>query len=148
MPRGRPKKPDDLKILDGTWRRDRDGKPEERVQAEGEPVPPSHLKGESLSFWKHVVPGLIKSGVAKEADAPELAMMCEWWGRYRRYSRMLDRMKNNDKNLYQTTILCGIACTNFDKVASKFGLTPSDRAKLRVPNKPKEGGVMSRKRNA
>jgi P27 family predicted phage terminase small subunit len=155
--RGRPRQPDELKILRGTFRADRDGDPAEAVPASGAPKPPTHLKGDGLKFWKQVVPGLVESGVAKACDAPALAMMCEWWARYRKLSMLLDEdaPENNpvaqvlkEKQEYQRLVMLGIAWTNFDKVAARFGLTPSDRAKLRLGGEKKKAGVPSRRRQA
>lgn len=148
MAAGRPRKPDEMKILDGTWRADRDGDPSADVVADGEPVPPSFLKGEALRFWREVVPGLVASGIAKARDSYQLAELCTWWARHRRLSRMIDTAKNADKRLHSLILMAGIAWMNFDKIAVRFGLTPSDRAKLRLPaarsGKP---GIMTRKRN-
>jgi phage terminase small subunit len=146
MPGGRPRKPDDLKIADGTWRKDRDGDPSKKIPATGDPVCPKHVRGEALAFWKANVPGLIASGVAKACDAPELAMMCEWHARYQKFSRVLGRMKGTDKRLYQVTVMLGIATQNFDKIAARFGLTPADRAKLRIDAGKRTSAVPSRKR--
>jgi P27 family predicted phage terminase small subunit len=142
----RPRKPDELHVLEGTFRADRHGDPAVSVVADGQPTPPAHLRGDALAFWGEVVPGLVAAGVAKERDAAELAMMCEWWARYRRFSRLLDKMKNADKRLYQVTVQVGIAWTNFDRIACRFGLTPADRAKLRSTDKPAKSRVASRKR--
>src|SRR5688572_22900134 len=131
MPRGRPRKPDELKILDGTWRPDKDADPSAPPVADGVPVMPRRLVGEAAEMWGRVVPGLIASGLAKERDADQLASMCEWWGRYREYSDRLDTAPES-QDTYRLMIQVGICHTNFDKVASRFGLTPSDRAKLRM----------------
>jgi len=148
MPGGRPRKPIALKITEGTFRADRDGDLAAQVQAGGSPSPPEHLAGDALEFWNQVVPGLISAGVAAACDSPALAMMCEWWARHRRFSRQLDEMTIDPGEVYRTTILCGIAWTNFDKIASRFGLTPSDRAKLSVrpSGGASKGAVPARKR--
>src|SRR4051812_48448069 len=97
MPGGRPRKPDEVKILEGTFRPCRDGSPADAAQADGEPGRPKHLKGEALALWKDMVPGLVARGIAKAVDAAELTLMCEWWARHRRFGRALDRMKDTDK---------------------------------------------------
>lgn len=147
MPGGRPRKPDEVHILEGTFRPDRHGDPSASVVADGEPTPPRHLKGEALAFWKDTVPGLVTRKVAAACDSAALACMCDWWARHRKYCRALDRMKSTDRRLYQMTILAGIAWSNFDKIACRFGLTPGDRTKLRTPaNEGKPPRVMARKR--
>ncbi len=143
----RPRKPHELKVLEGTFRPDRDGDPA-TVPASGSPAPPAHLKGEALAFWKSVVPGLIEAGVAKERDAAELAGMCEWWARYRRFSRQLDRAKGTAKNLQAMVVRAGISWDKFASIACRFGLTPADRAKLRADLTPKKPGVAARRRTS
>lgn len=151
MPGGRPRKPDELKILDGTFRADKDGDPAVLVPGDGEPVPPGHLKGEALTFWKQIVLQLLKMGVAKVSDSAELAAMCEWHARYLRVSRALDRCPvtgAGSGKLSQLLVSASIAWDKFDRIACRFGLTPSDRAKLRVADRPKGGGVPKRERKA
>lgn len=128
---GRPRKPVAAKILDGSFRADRDGDPSTLVLPGGTPQPPPDLAGEALAFWHKVVPGLVATRIAAACDTPSLAMMCEWWARYRTYARRLDEAPA-DKNTYQLMLQVGIATTNFDRLASRFGLTPADRNKLRV----------------
>lgn len=146
MPRGRPRKPVAQKVAEGTFRPDRDGDPALQVEASGLPVPPADLSAEALAFWNLIVPQLVASKVAAEADSTQLGMMCQWWARYQRYSEACDTLPIDDKGLYQMTVLCGIAWTNFDKIAARFGLTPSDRAKLRVDPSKAATRVDSRKR--
>ena len=108
------------------------------------PVIPPYLKGEAAAFWKRIVPGLVESGLVKDRDAAELTTMCEWWARYRKFGDRLDKA-GEDENTYQLMLQVGICHTNFDKVASRFGLTPSDRAKLRAEVKP--SAIMRRNRH-
>lgn len=135
------------KILAGTFRQDRDGDPSSAVRAGGAPEPPAHLAGEALAFWQQVVPGLVSSGVAAACDSSALAMMCEWWQRYRQFSDALDAALVSKIPTYQLTLQVGIATTNFDRLASRFGLTPSDRARLKIaPKATASTPVPARKR--
>jgi phage terminase small subunit len=140
---GRPRKPVEAKILEGTFRADKDGDPTTFL-APGEPVPPPHLKGPALEFWGEVVPGLVALGVARAADAPALAEMCTWYARYRKLARAFDRAKVGPGNS-GLMMQMGVSFDKFNGLAARFGLTPSDRAKLRVAEKP-AGGVPTRKR--
>jgi P27 family predicted phage terminase small subunit len=153
MPGGRPRKPIALKILDGTYRADRDGPAGASVPAGGAPEPPPDLAGEARAFWGQVVPGLCARGVAAACDAPALACMCQWWARYRRFGEMLDQSAGapaeeapTPANLYRLVLNTGIAWSNFDKIACRFGLTPADRAKLRVSPPAPRPGVQPRDR--
>lgn len=129
---GRPSKPVALKVLDGTYRESKDGPLAEQVMASGVPVAPADLDGEARAFWDQVVPGLVAIGVAVAMDAPELVAMCQWHARYVRYGRQMDGVEPTSIKPNQLIYLTGVAWMNFDKIASRFGLTPSDRAKLRV----------------
>lgn len=126
-----PAKPDELKILDGTWRADRDGDPSASVVAEGEPSCPSWLDGEALAYWREIVPDLVRGGLAKARDSAELAAMCEWWGMYRRLSRSLDRAKPKER--HSVLVQVAICWDKYHHIAQRFGLTPADRAKMRLP---------------
>ena len=143
--RGRPRKSDEIKILTGSFRDDRAGGAAQT--ADGEPLPPKHLKGEALKFWKEIAPELVANGVAKRIDSAELALMCEWWARYRKWGKKLDAYKNFGDHLMGLQNQVASAFKQFDKIAARFGITPADRARLRVADKPK-AGVMSRKRQA
>jgi P27 family predicted phage terminase small subunit len=150
MAGGRPRKPDDVKILEGTFQAYRDGNPAEVVVAPGTPLPPASLKGEGLGFWNRVVPGLVELGIAKEADSDQLALMCQWWARHQKLNRILDRMTIAELKRSAVVMTQAAICLDkFDKIACRFGLTPSDRAKLHLKkSETKTGGVMSRDRGA
>lgn len=139
MPGGRPRKPTAIKILEGTFRADRDGAAAAVPEPEGQPSS-LHLGGEALEFWGRITPGLVARGVAKACDSEALVMLAEWWARGRECSRALESLAVNEKGAYQLLVMCGIATTHFDRLASRFGLTPSDRARLRI----EPAGVASR----
>ena len=148
MVAGRPRKPTQLHILDGTFKPCRHGGDGEPV-ADGEPERPRFLRGEALAFWKEVVPGLVEMKVAKAADAPALAQMCQWWAACRRFQKMLNRARDTDKNLFRITAALAMASDKFNSYAGRFGLTPSDRTRLRIGGveKPKQG-LATRERKA
>jgi P27 family predicted phage terminase small subunit len=129
---GRPNKPISHLKLYGTYREDRHGHVDDQVDATGEPVRPEWLGHEAKQLWDRVVPLLIASGIAAEIDESELAAMCDWWGRYRDATRALDTIAIQERGYYSMQILAGAAWKNFSSIASRFGLTPSDRAKLRT----------------
>jgi len=140
---GRPPKPTELKLLDGTFRADRDGDPS-TVKAEGVAAPPRGLSRESRAFWNEIVPGLVTAGLAKACDAPQLAAMCQWYARARKWERALDREKPSSKT-HSMMVQVAIAWQNFDRVASRFGLTPSDRSKMRIAFKEKPVGKVPKR---
>lgn len=135
MGKGRPRKPDELHVLQGTWTATRHGDPEARVQADGEPVPSRKLTGPALAYWKRLVPGLVACGVAKARDGEALTAACEWWAAYEAAMIAKDVRE------------AAVAFDRWRTLAAAFGLTPMDRAKLRGPEKPK-GGDLDKLREA
>jgi len=104
-----------------------------------------------LDFWGENVPGLAARGVAKNADSAALGMLCYWYALWRKRARALDRLPAVTKKLHQTIVQVAIAFDKFEKLAARFGLTPSDRAKLGVGMSGggrRGGGVATRRRGA
>lgn len=129
-----PRKPTEQHILAGTFKPSRHGDP--RVaQADGVAVPPEGLSPEALAFWEEVVPGLIERGLAKAADSYYLGLMCFWYAQERKLLQALSEMDVREPGYAQLQHTAGGAQINFDKIACRFGLTPSDRAKLRIDSK-------------
>lgn len=141
------------KLLEGTYRADRDGPVEGAVRAVGAPQPPADLDGEALAYWHRIVPGLVASGVAAACDSEALGLLCWWLEQLHRMRADIDRRwtaaeaSGAPANLGHALVAAGIATDKFNQLASRFGLTPSDRAKLRVePQGPPQTPVPPRKR--
>jgi len=110
---------------------------------EGTPVMPEWLDDDAITLWNAVVPDLATAGVAKAADSHMLAAMCDAWSMYLA-ARVIAHEHPNDKD----SRLNYVAYYNaFSSVASRFGLTPSDRARLNIkPANEGEPKVKSRNR--
>ena len=132
MPRKQPRKPDALKLAEGTWQKYRDGNPQDVVQVEGVPVKPAGLDAEAGELWDAIVPGLTTTRVAAEIDTVSLIGMCEWYGRYRRWSTALDVAGPDHGDAYKMMIQTGMAWKHFAGMAALFGMNPSDRSRLRI----------------
>jgi phage terminase small subunit len=145
MPAGRPPKAIDLHILEGTFDKRRHAGQVD-VLAEGVPTPPRDLKGAALKFWKRVAPELVRAGIAKAIDAPELTLMCQWHARSEKYGRQLDRLQPTARAFQAIFLAAHLAATRFNKISSKFGLNPTDRARIRVQAAPTRANVMKRDR--
>lgn len=147
MVMGRPRKPGTLHILEGTHRRDRHGDPAAVESMNlGEPVPPKYLKGWALRYWHEITPRLREMKCATAADSAALAQLCTWWAAARRFTLMLEKAKDGDKRLYRLASNLAMATNQFQAIACRFGLTPSDRAKLRVGVVEKPPGLRTRNR--
>lgn len=123
MTAGRPPKPIGAHKASGTFRPHRHA---DRVEVKpGSPPPPDWLEGDALDFWNQAVPMLEDMGVVAEIDAAMLGGLCCNWSNWRKEQQAYDA---GDGHIYRLSC----AWKMFDSVASKFGFTPSDRAKLSV----------------
>jgi phage terminase small subunit len=147
--KGRPRKPAAVKILEGTFRQDRDGDPE-NLPGTGEPAPAEKLRSDAAAFWNEHVPRLIQEGRVKADDGPALTAMCQFWGTYLKLTRRESRTAVTAKLYPRVSRVRAMAFDRFKSLAATFGLTPSDRAKLgmNLGGTRKTGGVARRKRGA
>jgi len=113
-------KPTRLKVLQGTFRKDRAKNEPNPTAPIGDP--PAHLTQEQAFCWREIV-GICADRVLTEADrlAVEIAacLMLE----YRMHAKT--GMQYSMQKLSTLIVLLG-----------KMGLTPSDRAKINLPGKP------------
>ena len=146
----RPRKPLEQHKADGTYRADRHGGvvSADEVAGSGSPQMPTTFKGHAKSCWNSVVKLLVDAKIARAIDTPHLVAMCEWWARYRTVSDAIDKVDPGvDPMLYCR--LEGVAVkawSMFSRIAGRFGMTPADRASLRVDIGEKKKGVAARQR--
>jgi phage terminase small subunit len=128
--RGRPRTPTSKLRLAGTFRPDRHTRSEPKP--DGEPYKIAELSGAALVLWDRVVPELTRMKIATALDSAELLAMCEWWGEY--------RMLQHNKKLEPYKRMCAMAAAykQFRTIASRFGLTPADRAGLDIDGDDQE----------
>ena len=138
---GRPGKPRELAVLSGNFRRDRARQPVKTVG--GKPRKPFGLSPEASQFWDATISKLIKSRVAKSVDGPQLSILAELWSLYTRTLAIVTA-DPIDKNARTALIAYQ---TSFDKLAARFGLTPSDRQRLVAPEPKAKRGIPSRNRH-
>lgn len=137
---GRRPDPHDLKVFKGNPGK-RKIKPSPK--ADGVPVMPRGMRPDAQKMWKLVVPMLTDLKIAKAIDTTMLQSMCEWYARYR-------ELMFPPGGLIEVAAECNLdealmmvlysnlqdvnrpakAFAMFERVASRFGLTPADRAKL------------------
>lgn len=128
MPRIR--RPVESRLLDGTYEPGRHGPLPDPAESVTPPTRPDDLTGTARKYWDELL-GLLP-GVVRERDGPMLAEMCRFRYELTRIRGELRRTKPGGKGYNQLLVASGIAFDKFDKIASRFGLTPSDRAKLRA----------------
>jgi len=138
---GRPRKPTALKRIQGTLRKDR-SKPREWIPPAGAPAMPKTLDARAREVWRECVGLLEPAGILTKADGGALADYC----------RALSRADAADVLVAKEGLTCataegikahpavGIARRERDaatRLRALFGLDPSSRARLSVPEKPK-----------
>jgi len=139
MGRGRPRKPNDMKLIDGTWRADRHGSIEGALKAEGTPAMPKGMSKNAKECWQSLIGRLSSSGRASTEDLYALRGLCEWWAEYCKVHRAMSRLAVSDKRYFRTQQLAAVAWKAFCTGASKFGLSPSDRAGMRIETQKPQG---------
>lgn len=118
-------KPNHLKILNGSAKHNPDRHREDHLIPEPENgigEPPAHLDAACAEIWNELVE-IIPNGVAGDSDRISLEFLC----------RIIYEVRTSEKftaSHYQQYV----------SLAARFGLTPSDRQRVKVPEKPKASG--------
>lgn len=106
------------------------------------PLPPTEVleDKDSLEEWNRIVPDLYQAGLIKEIDRSALTQYCcaysEWITALRSIRRTrLIKKKDGTLMLNPAFKIMREAATVMTKLLSEFGMTPSSRARLRVPSK-------------
>lgn len=106
----------------------------DNVDPVGRPVKPRKLSKDAGRLWDIVVAYLIGRNVVDVIDATELEMMCRLWGLTRSALAAAERDPvDKDARIAATSY-----AARFEAVASRFGMSPVDRARLtmRATEKP------------
>lgn len=145
--RGRKRKPTGIHLAEGTWRGDRHGDPEEEMQIDGEPLPDNDLPEFGLKLWNQIVPVLVEAGAVTFVDSPLLNKLCRLYARGMMWDKEIFSAKRIDDKLYKKERISSLIWNDFNKVAAKFGMSPSDRTNIRL-EKPAEDMIPARNRKA
>lgn len=129
--KGRPPKPKVLKTLEGNR-----GKREipDEVPADGCPAKPADLCPVASAHWDHVVEHVVGWGIAKAIDANALEQLCRYWALWK---ALLPRAVADPADPEIKNALTKYS-TEWQKLASKFGMSPVDRAKLAITEAKKK----------
>lgn len=134
--RGRPSKPTVLKLLDGD-RKDRINTAE-AVPTAGVVVPTDELVGDAREVWDRLAPDLIAKGVLTLWDGDAFTVYCRTVATYREASRQLAENGLTARGAAGGVIkapewqIMRDAIGVMVSIGGRFGLTPSDRAQLKV----------------
>ena len=126
---GRPAKPKHLKVLHGDQKcRVNSREPE----PSGEVVPPYALDGDVQAVWDRLAPDRVRKGVLTAWDVDAFALFCE--------ALVICRGKVHDAKTLMPRPGCASPMSEFKAavgvlatLGGRFGWTPSDRAKLVMP---------------
>jgi len=140
--RGPPKKPSALKVVQGTFRKDRE--PRSPVDLEpGTPGPPDGMSRAALACWERITPKLVQARVLTELDREMLAAYCECWATYWELKVIVQEegyTTMGSRGNLRPHPAVGVMTTMLDNVirlAREFGLTPASRCRIEVlPESP------------
>jgi phage terminase small subunit len=124
---GPPKTPSAILEKRGSWRiNDRKDEPlPDELPAD---YVPDYLNDEEKAEWDYIYPKLHKLGIMTELDATMLAVYCMTLRRYKDAIRMA-HTTHAELKTYVAQLM---------QISARFGMSPADRAALKVPQKPKE----------
>lgn len=129
---GRPRKPTAKHKAEGTFKPSRHGGRADEVSCGG-PIgsPTSGVKGEGLAVWRSIV-DCLPENTLQALDESALESLCRWLIQWRRCMASLEQLEPTDEIYPKLIRAADAAHKNFMILASRFGLTPADRAKLKV----------------
>lgn len=150
MPLGRPPKPTALKLLTGN--------PGKRPLNTREPKPPvdgpscpSWLLPEAKREWRRIVPSLKALGLLAKIDRVALAGYCQSWAKWRQADEYLGAHglsveltradREGNEVVYAIQQRPEVAISQKERqlanaFLAKFGLSPSDRSRVKADEKP------------
>lgn len=138
-----PKKPTNLKVLQGTNRKDRQNKNEVFPETEI-PAAPDHLSKEALIEWGRITDDLYRLGLLTKIDMASLAAYCQSFGRWAKAEAELKdqglTITTTNGNVIQNPLvgIANQAMEHMRKHLVEFGMTPASRSKVSV--KKSDGG--------
>jgi P27 family predicted phage terminase small subunit len=141
--RGPAPKPAELKVIQGTFRKDRVA-PDYLSPPVEAPECPAWLGAEAKEVWKDLVPELEALGVIARIDQLSLAALCAAVQRWREASRILEERGltfETEKGFVGQAPEVAIERASWKEIRAwchHFGLTPGARTRITAP--PKDDG--------
>lgn len=147
--RGPAPKPTKLKKLQGTYREDRapENEPEPPL---GAPACPDWLNDLAKEEWQRIVPDLIEVGLLTKIDRAALAGYCHAWSEWQQMEadieeEGIDQLTGTGTTQRRPQVMVrDKAIERCYRFAKEFGLTPSSRTGISVPEKRKDSNPFSR----
>ena len=145
---GRPRKPTELKKIQGTYRKDRDAGEEESsdlaisttsvIVQEGEtlPVPKTLKTKEGKKFYNLVIKNLREIRILSEADLPQIETMARYLERTREADRQLNKLDISNIDTLDEyekySKMLDRYSKRFDELAMKYYISPLARVQLKL----------------
>jgi phage terminase, small subunit, putative, P27 family len=148
---GHNRKPRQLKVIQGTFRKDRNPEHEPEPQKFVEvPRPPSWLNSHGKRRWWDLAEELVRNGLLTVVDIPALEMTCDIYGQYRdlhdaiykpidpdtgkRTKRTLAQYMagRNSQTIPEYTAMRNLLAA-YKSYLAEFGLTPVSRNRVNIP---------------
>lgn len=135
---GRPRKPTHLKLLEGTFRKDRANSREPKP-ARGTPTCPEWLGTAAKAEWRRIIPELRAMGILNRADRATIAAYCQAWSRWQECEAVIDAqgMTFMTEKGYVCQRPEVTLAAKFSKLCKEYGaalgLNPQARSTVKVP---------------
>lgn len=137
---GRPRKAGQLKVVDGTYRSDRDSMGVAPKKPVGLPACPVWLPKSAKKYWKDIGPQLASHGLISLLDTAVFSAHCDSVGKFEEITRKLksidDMIDTTPNDLVIQSALFTIRNKLWDQVlrsSVEFGLTPASASKIEAP---------------
>ena len=146
MKPGRRPLPTQIRILRGETRPSRLNRKEPKPRPEA-PNPPTWLSPEARAEWRRLDKAL-PSGLLTSADRQVMSVAAETWARWVKATRQVNKLGilvEGDRGVVKNPA-CQIARDaemTLRQCWSALGLTPSDRARIEMPEPDDDGGLES-----
>ncbi len=152
--RGPPPTPTNILDMRGSWRSKRN--PSEPQPERGRPRCPRWLDPEAKAAWRHLVPQLDRMGVLTKVDGNALARYCQLWGRWRKAEEFIrdhgdsylakdSEGKVKGLKCYPQVRMANQLAEQLLRLESHFGMTPSARSRIEVPQQDAQDAEDKRK---
>jgi P27 family predicted phage terminase small subunit len=140
-----PRKPKEQKILEGTFRKDRDPKNvPEPVKLSTVPEPPEYLGMIAKQIWKNLAAKLVKNNLLTDLDLQSFEVLCVNIGIYRECLKNIQKegtskyLRERNSQTSLELVAMNKSFMMITKLSTLFGLSPADRLRMGVlPTKEK-----------
>lgn len=145
MGKGRKPTPPHIRLLEGSRPRNRTKPDEMAIICPGVPEPPPHITGIALEHWRYVANHLGRASLLELLDLGQLSNLCIAYeltvlakDHIDAHGAMIVDMKTGNIKRNPACAILAEAQARYHSISAEFGLSPSSRAKLKMPPKNAE----------